>query len=164
MRFSPTFRRLLLLILAGVAISGLAWTWIDLAYGFGPVEDPAFQSAKAWLGRIHGAFAMLGLAALGAVAATHVPLSWKAQIHRGSGISVAVCALALALTGYLLYYAAEDLFRAVNSYAHIVAGMAACAAFGLHRCASATKRARIAAAMAPRMVARQPASRLNPPL
>jgi hypothetical protein len=75
---------------------------------------------------------MLGLLAFGAAAATHLPRSWIAGSRRASGIALVAIILVLALTGYLLYYAAGDFLRAASAYAHIAAGVAAIAAFALH--------------------------------
>jgi hypothetical protein len=132
MGFSALQRNFLLLVFAGLAASGLVWAWSDVAHGLGPVDDETVQAARAWLGRAHGAFAMLGLLAFGAVAATHLPRSWNAGSRRASGIALAAIFLVLALTGYLLYYASGDFLRAMSAYAHIAAGVAAIAAFALH--------------------------------
>ena len=140
MRFTHLHRRLLLLALAALALTGLVWTALDLAYGLGPVEDQAAQLTKAWLGRLHGALAMVALVALGSVLPLHLPAGWKARAHLASGLSVTTVAVALVASGYLLYYAADDGMRSISVYAHIVAGVGACVLFGIHWFASAHKR------------------------
>ena len=132
MGFATAHRRFLLLTCAGLAVTGLVWAWIDLRHGFGPVDDASLQAARAWLGRAHGAFAMLGLAAFGSVVATHVRCNWSAGSRRGSGIALAAICCGLALSGYFLYYGSDDTLRAASAWAHIVAGIAATAAFALH--------------------------------
>jgi hypothetical protein len=132
MGFSAFQRNFLLFAFAGFALTGMAWAWSDVAHGLGPVDDEAVQAARAWLGRAHGAFAMLGLLAFGAAAATHVPRSWDAGSRRVSGIALAAIFLVLTVTGYLLYYASGDFLRVTIVYAHIAAGVAAIAAFALH--------------------------------
>lgn len=132
MGFAAGHRRFLLLTCAGVAATGLAWTWIDLRHGFGPVDDASLQAARAWLGRTHGAFAMLGLAAFGSVTATHIRCHWSAGSRRRSGIALGALCCALAVSAYFLYYGSDDTARIANAYAHIAVGVAAIAVFALH--------------------------------
>lgn len=132
MGFTAGQRRFLLLAFAGLALTGLAWAWSDLVHGLGPIDDGAAQATRAWLGRVHGAFAMLGLVAFGTVAAGHVPLYWKAGARRPSGIALATILTLLVITGYALYYAADDFVRAASAWGHIAAGVAATAVFALH--------------------------------
>ncbi|HEX9397253.1 MAG TPA: hypothetical protein VF943_11010 [Burkholderiales bacterium] len=133
MRFSTVHRWLLVLAFAGIAISGLAWAGLDLVNGFGPSPDAAVQSAKSWLGRVHGAFAMLALAAFGSALAIHVPTGWSASARRASGLVLVVATILLAATGYLLYYAGSETLRDWSTWLHLGAGVAVCAAFGWHR-------------------------------
>ncbi len=140
MRFSVLHRRLLLGALVSVALTGLAWTVLDLAYGIAPVETQAAQLAKAWLGRLHGALAMAALVALGSVLPLHLSVGWKARAHLVSGLSIVTIAAALVASGYLLYYAADESVRGISVYAHIAAGIAGCILFAVHWFASAQKR------------------------
>jgi type IV secretory pathway VirB2 component (pilin) len=139
-RFTALHRRLLLIALMALALTGLAWTALDLAYGIGPVEDPSPQLAKAWLSRLHGALAMAALVALGSVLPLHMPAGWRARAHLASGLSVVLLAASLVASGYLLYYAADEGLRWLSVYAHIAAGIAVCFLFAIHWFASAQKR------------------------
>ena len=132
MGFATAHRRFLLLSCAGLAATGLAWTWIDLRYGFGPVDEPSLQAARAWLARAHGALAMLGLAAFGSVAATHIRCNWSAGSRRVSGIALTAVSCVLAVSAYFLYYVSGDALRNASAWAHIVAGAAATVVFVLH--------------------------------
>jgi hypothetical protein len=132
MGLSAGQRRFLLFAFVGLAATGLAWAWSDLVHGLGPIDDEAAQAARAWLGRFHGAFAMLGLVAFGTAAAGHVPLHWMAGVRRPSGIALAAIFALLGVTGYALYYAANDFARVASVWMHIAAGIAATAAFALH--------------------------------
>lgn len=125
MGFATAHRRFLLLTCVGLAATGLAWAWIDLRHGFGPVDDMWLQGLRAWLGRAHGAFAMFGLAAFGSVAVTHVRCNWQAGSRRVSGVALAVMACVLAISAYGLYYGSDDGLRAASAWAHIAAGAAA---------------------------------------
>ena len=132
-RFATLHRWMMDLAFAGLALSGLAWTGIDLAYGLGPSADTAVQAAKAWLGRTHGAFSMLALAAFGSALALHVPEGWVAGARRSSGLGLVIATCVLAATGYLLYYAGSDALRDWSIWLHIGAGVAVCAVFAAHR-------------------------------
>ena len=136
MRFATAHRWLLYLAFAGVALSGLAWTWLDLVHGFGPSPEQFIQLAKAWLGKAHGAFAMLGLVAFGSALAIHVPTGWAGNARRASGIALVAATLLLAVTGFLLYYAGSDTLREWSTWLHLGAGVAVCAAFAGHRIVS----------------------------
>ena len=133
MRFSTVHRWLLFLAFAGIAVTGLAWAGLDLVNGFGPSPGAAVQSAKSWLGRVHGAFAMLALAAFGSALAIHVPAGWSASARRVSGLVLVIATSVLAATGYLLYYAGSETLRDWSTGLHLGAGAAVCAAFAWHR-------------------------------
>ena len=140
MRLPAVQRRLLFLALGGVALSGLAWSCLDLLYGVGPMDAPALQLAKTWLARVHGGFAMAALAAIGSLLASHLPAGWRAREHLASGLSLLASAALLIVTGYLLYYASGEVFRSTNAYAHIAIGVIVCGVFAVHWLASAPKR------------------------
>jgi hypothetical protein len=141
MGFAVAHRRFLLLTCAGLAATGLAWTWIDLRYGFGPVDDAWLLSVRAWLGRTHGAFAMLGLAAFGSVAVTHVRCNWGEGQRRASGIALVALFGLLAVSAYLLYYGSEGPLRSASAWAHIAAGVVVIVVFAVHWLARTRTRA-----------------------
>jgi hypothetical protein len=144
LRFSILHRRLLLIALGGLALTGLTWTWLDLAYGLGPVDASVAQLAKTWLGRLHGALAMAALVALGSVLPLHLPAGWRARTHLASGLSFLGTGAVLVASGYLLYYGADEGLRWLSAYGHIAAGIAACVLFAIHWFAGAQKRQRLA--------------------
>ena len=131
---------MLYLAFAGVAVTGLAWSWVDLAHGLGPNADDTLQLAKTWLGKTHGAFALLALVAFGSTLAMHMPTGWAAGARRVSGLMLVAATLFLAASGYLLYYAAGETLRTWSAWLHIAAGIAICAAFAWHRLAGAGRR------------------------
>jgi hypothetical protein len=139
MRFATAHRWMLYGTFTGLALTGLAWFWLDLAHGLGPSPDDAIQLAKAWLGKGHGAFAMLGLVGFGSALAIHVPTGWVGNARRASGLALVATTLLLAVTGFLLYYAAGEDLRAWSAWIHLGAGIATCAAFAWHRLARAAR-------------------------
>ena len=140
MRFATAHRWLMYLTFAGLALSGLCWTWLDLAHGLGPSPDATVQLAKAWLGKLHGAFAMLALAAFGSALAVHVPTGWVGSARRASGLVLVAAILLLGATGYLLYYASSETLREWSAWLHLGIGFAVCAAVVWHRLDGAAAR------------------------
>ena len=132
MKFSATHRAFLLAALGCLGLSGLAWALIDLAFGLGPLDQPVLQSAKVWLGRIHGGFGLLGLIAVGSVLPLHTVAGWRARAHLRTGPALIALFALLILSGYILYYAVEDSTRSMDAWLHIGAGLAAILAFALH--------------------------------
>jgi hypothetical protein len=74
--------------------------------------------------KVHGGAAMLLLILAGMTVALHVPAAWRERRNRISGIVMASAASALALTGYLLYYAGSESARALASLGHWLPGLA----------------------------------------
>jgi hypothetical protein len=105
-------------------ISGVVW----LLYQYGP-ENHAVQSLCM---KIHGAATMLFLMVFGTLFLQHVPLGWKRDRQRPSGVLlVSACAI-LVITGWALYYAGEETVRRASHWIHIVVGGALPAVIALH--------------------------------
>lgn len=125
MKLSRRHARWIYAVLAAAYVTGLAW--IVLRYGVvgeEPRED-AWGLAQAWFLRAHGAAAMLALATLGSLLALHVPAGWKLRQNLASGLWMLGLMGLLAVTGWLLYYAAGETLRAASSWAHMGVGIAA---------------------------------------
>jgi hypothetical protein len=124
MKLSARHERWTYAILAALYFTGVAW--LVLRYG---VRDDGLESAwsvaRAWLLRAHGAAAMLTLVAIGSLLAIHVPSGWRMRTNLRSGIGMLAVMAVLALTGWLLYYAAGESLRAWSSWVHIAIGAAA---------------------------------------
>ena len=72
--------------------------------------------------QIHGAMAFLMMVGFGFVLGAHIPKSWKTKQKRKTGILLIAMPSFLMVTGYLLYYVAEDVFREWVEYAHLAIG------------------------------------------
>lgn len=110
-------------ILALVFLTGVAW----IALHYGPDDngpDGAWRPAEAWALRLHGAAAMAALVAFGSLLAQHVPSAWRLRRNLASGIAMLAGVAALALTGWLLYYASGEATRVWTSYLHMALGVA----------------------------------------
>jgi hypothetical protein len=111
--------------LATLMASG-AW-WLIAHYGAGlfpALSDDLVRAGQEGVAlKVHGAAAMLGLVALGAMLFQHAPRGWTLARNRGSGALVIAAFALLALTGYALYYLVTDAGHSAMSIAHWVIGL-----------------------------------------
>lgn len=123
-RLSFRHRAWLFGVFAAAFLTGVAWwvlhRWFQVAGEFGPSPHPA----EHWLIRLHGAAAFATLVLLGSVLPLHVKRAWLAGRNRRSGGLMLLLNALLALTGYALYYAGDESFRAAASSAHLFLGLA----------------------------------------
>ncbi|MBY9062862.1 hypothetical protein K7957_07955 [Sphingomonas yunnanensis] len=126
-------RRLAQAVLALVWASGAAWLvlhhWAQREGAFGP--EPS--QAEPWALRVHGVAATATVALLGLLYGVHVAPGWRARRRRWSGGALFASGVALALSGDLLYYLADEDSRAAVALAHWVVGLAALPLFVAHR-------------------------------
>lgn len=102
------FSRAAKLILYGSVLtsflSGSSWFvlhhWFITEGDFGPQHSPA----EPVLIRIHGASAFIVMIVFGWVLGRHVPVGWRSQKSRKSGLLVIASTAAMVITGYSLYY------------------------------------------------------------
>ena len=124
----------------GLWATGAAWLalhdFVVRQGEFGPQRSPL----EPWMLKLHGAFAFLAIWTVGLLCGRHVVNGWRDGRRRWSG-SVALAVLGvLTATGYLLYYVADDAPRATVSALHWIIGLAAPAAYLLHRLAGSRRR------------------------
>jgi cation transport ATPase len=132
MRLSRQHRGWLFLTAALLWASGLAWLISHYVLKIpGEFADAPAPSEPWWL-RLHGAAVIGFLIAFGALLPAHVQHGWRQQRNRRSGVTMLSIVAVLAVSGYGLYYAADDRIRAWISAAHWVIGLAASAALVLH--------------------------------
>jgi hypothetical protein len=74
--------------------------------------------------KIHGAFAMAILLVLGALASAHIRRGWVLKRNRPSGVVITSACAALAISGWMLYYVANEQARNFVSAAHWIVGLA----------------------------------------
>lgn len=121
-RPGANLRRAMYAASALLVLSGLAWL---LAHYVLPLpEDAARHPLEAWSIRVHGAAAMLGLAVFGSLWSNHVLGAWPRRRHAWSGGAMVALWLGLILSGYGLYYLADETWRNAASTLHIAAGLA----------------------------------------
>lgn len=120
MRLSPSHRYGLYACVAILFLTGIVWAFFHyIAH---------FDRAEPLLLKIHGAATFAFLFLIGALATKHVIVAWRAGTNRASGIATAVMVGMLIVSGYLLYYAGDEEFRAVVSWTHLGVGVG----FGLY--------------------------------
>lgn len=117
----------------GLLVSGAAWLvaryWLVTETEFGSVT-PAW-AAKALA--IHGGFAMLSLLAMGAWLPTHVLPRLRQGIRLATGAAQLALLAVLIVSGYGLYYFADETTRPTWSMIHWGTGVALCTLLLIHR-------------------------------
>jgi hypothetical protein len=119
----------------GVWFTGLAWVIVHFLIE--PKDSLGFASTSPeplWL-KIHGGFAFLALWSGGMLWGIHVLKAWGTQRRRWSGSVLFGAFLILSVTGYLLYYVADDGARHAISWTHWVLGIGLPFAYLAHRLA-----------------------------
>ena len=120
-RLEPNHRRLFYLVFAVLWLSGMLWLiaeWLKQT-DLGPVRTP-LQTLSM---KIHGA-AMLGYLAMLGTLWTHMRRGFALRVNRLSGTLVIGVNVALLLSGWMLYYATEDVLREWSSLIHWSIGVA----------------------------------------
>lgn len=116
-------RRLIYALLAGSVLTGSAFfllsRFIEIEGEFGPQKHPW----QAPLLAIHGAFAFLMLMVIGAMWLNHVPVGWRSGRSRKLGVTLVSLTALLAISGWLLYYAAGDEWRSLLGNLHFAIGL-----------------------------------------
>jgi hypothetical protein len=113
--------------------------WLAVHYGVGAGAGELPHPLEAWTLRLHGLAAFAGLFLFGVIAASHLPHGWRLSRRRRwahqrrTGLLLCALALALALSGYLLYYFAPETIRPALGWVHSIAGLAMAAVMTLHR-------------------------------
>jgi hypothetical protein len=120
-------------IVVGAWLSGVLWlVFHDFLTRHGEFGLTAHPLEQWWL-RAHGAFGFVSLWLLGFLSVAHVGARWSWRRQRGSGAVLLGVYVWLVLTGYLLYYAGDDAFRAAVSLGHWTVGLVALLLLVLHR-------------------------------
>lgn len=124
------------------AVFALAWTsgvlWLLFHYfvthqgAFGPQSHPL----EAWWLRLHGFASMLVLVILGSLAANHMRHALRHRKNLGSGLSMVMLAVWLAVTGYALYYFSSDDNAAWLPLLHWIPGLVVPVLLSVHVFAS----------------------------
>jgi negative regulator of sigma E activity len=125
-------RRVVQVALAAIALTGAIWLLAEYTPDLLARDERQAITAKAWSLKFHGAASMVVLVCFGWVLAAHVGLAWRARRHRVSGAALVGTVLVLAISGYFLYYSADDGVREWSSLLHQITGVAAAMVGAVH--------------------------------
>lgn len=119
----PSHRQRQAIYLVTALLLGSGLVWLLAHYALPLPEDAARHPAEPWAMRLHGAATLLGMAVFGGVWGNHVLGAWERERHRLSGGTMVGLWLGLALSGYGLYYLADEGWRELADWAHIALGL-----------------------------------------
>lgn len=132
-RFGSSRLRAFYLIGVGVWLSGGLWLlfhyFLTKQGEFGPQSNPL----EPWWLKLHGAFAFAAIWFFGLLWASHITVAWPFRRRRLSGSVLAAVILWLIVSGYLLYYVANDTARSILSVSHWAIGLACPLLYWAHR-------------------------------
>ena len=136
-QLSTRHERWLYVVAGALLLSGLGWlTAHYLLSGGSLLADFEFEGlphpSELWWLRLHGASMIGFLVVFGALLPGHVMHGWRRRRNKRSGSFMLGVVVALALTGYGLYYLGDEATRPWISAAHWVIGLAAGAGLVLH--------------------------------
>lgn len=117
-------RRLLFAVSLALFLSGAGWEWIQHLDQAGRASD-ALLRIKTDLIVIHGLSAMTFVFLLGTLLMSHVRRAWHARKNRVNGALFLAAVSLLTLSGYALYYLADETWRSATSRFHFWLGFAA---------------------------------------
>ena len=132
MRLPGWQKRLIYVSFTLLASAGVTWlvfeNFIRIEGEFGPERSPWQARALS----VHGLACFAFLVAIGTILPVHVRLGLLGKRSRKSGIATAALVLFMALSGYGLYYIADDELRGWTSTVHWIGGLTTIALIGSH--------------------------------
>ncbi|MBV8030290.1 MAG: DUF4405 domain-containing protein [Betaproteobacteria bacterium] len=120
MLLPASLRYALYIAWAVLLATGIAWLATDAA------------AIRGFALKVHGAATMAVLALAGAAVALHTLRAWQEGKNRTSGYGIAALVVALAASGWGLYYLGDDSARSLTSTAHWIVGLASPLVFAAH--------------------------------
>ncbi|HEY9199772.1 MAG TPA: hypothetical protein VIR60_10420 [Gammaproteobacteria bacterium] len=119
-------------VIAGLWLSGALWLLVHYLFAMpGEFGIQPHPSEKWWL-RLHGLFSFASLVVLGSVLPIHARRAWQLNKNRATGIGMKMIFGWLALTGYALYYFADDTATPWLPWSHWSPGIALPLALWIH--------------------------------
>jgi hypothetical protein len=123
-----------LLTLSGGALwlSGCAWL---LLHYFGQAQGefgPEMNPFEPWMMKVHGLVLIPALLGIGGMLVAHIPKGWTHPHQRIAGIALCTFLTFLIVSGYMLYYAGDEIVRSSTSIIHWSLGLVLPAIFAWH--------------------------------
>ena len=121
MRLSVWLRRTLYAAVGVLFLTGTVWFVGNRFTEFARSET--WQRTSTYLMMVHGGAAMAFLFAFGALGVAHIPVAWRADKNRRSGIVMVAASAVLCVTAFGLYYVGSDTLRRWTSDLHLAVGL-----------------------------------------
>jgi hypothetical protein len=131
LQLSKRHRRTLYAVGLTLLLSGILWAWLQHLDQAGNAPEAA-RRWKTGLIALHGWSAMLFVLLFGTILPGHVRRGWHARKNLKNGIFFLSVITLLTLSGYALYYTADENWRAMAGNFHLWLGIAAPALLILH--------------------------------
>lgn len=120
-RLSVWLRRTLYVAVGVLFLTGTAWFVGNRFTEFSRSET--WQRTSTYLMMVHGGAGMAFLFVFGALGAAHVPVAWRADKNRRSGIVMLAASVVLSVTAFGLYYVGSETLRHWTSELHLAIGL-----------------------------------------
>ena len=133
------------LVFGVLFVTGLAWSLLHDGLprlGFDALSELGIVPV---LLDIHGAAAMAALVVLGSLMPQHIKWAWSGRLNRWTGGLILATQSLFIATGYALYYAGDETFRAYASNVHLLLGLGLPAVLAGHIIVGRRQRAAILA-------------------
>lgn len=131
-QLGPQHRRLTYACFILLWVSGLLWLvfhyFMSAVSEFGVGPHPQ----QLWWLKLHGLAAMGALVIFGSLMPGHIRKAWQHRKNYVSGVAMVTSMIALALTGYALYYVGGEQWRPLISIVHWLWGLAMAPLIVLH--------------------------------
>lgn len=122
-KLSPWQRWTIYHVFAVLFVTGLAWSLLHDGLPRLGYEALSELPVVPVLLDIHGAGAMAALVVLGFLMPQHIKWAWSGRLNRFTGGLILATQGLFIATGYALYYAGDEIFRAYASDVHLVLGL-----------------------------------------
>jgi hypothetical protein len=116
-------KRAIYFSIAGLTLTGVGWLGLHFLSIQATNELPPWRLPMQWLIKLHVATALLGLVAFGSMISSHIPMGWKMNQSRFTGIANLIFWVCLTSTGYLLWYAPEGALKQTSVWIHWALGV-----------------------------------------
>lgn len=131
--YPPVFITVFWWVLGLLLVSGLLLLpgMLDLRLEW---EVPAslMLGSRVWWAALHGLLAFAAVGVVGALFPLHIRSGWRRRKHVRSGLTLLALIIALPLTGWGIYYIADERWSVWSSVAHVILALATTLLFVIH--------------------------------
>ncbi len=116
-------RKAVSLAFSALWLSGVAWLLLHYYLATEGDFGPRPHWLEPWSLRLHGLLAMIVLTVLGSLVPVHMKLAWARARNRAGGLLMVAVCVWLVLTGYALWYFANEANQDWLSRLHWLCGL-----------------------------------------